>query len=586
MTILLLSVVAPIIVSPAVLLLSQKWRRILLQTYIVGLLFLAFYLLSGIELGNYTLFADSAHHLKTNLTFFSFSEHSYSKIAAFGFLFVGAMGLLFGLDVSKPSEQALSLGAIAAAIGVCFADNFLTFLFFWEILTLTTAALVFLKRTPHAVRMAYRMLFFSLASGFSLLVGIILQYNAVGTFELMYPVAGLSFFILGIGIKTAFLPLYFWLPWGYAAASFPSSVLLAVLCTKVGVYAVARILPPSNFIVMMGACMAIFAVVMALLQNNLRRFLSYHIISQVGYMVAAVGLGVSFSIDGGFLHLLNHMFYKALLFMSVGALIFTARTENFQKLSSTENSIVEAGKRSPLWKALPAAFVGALVGSLAISGTPLFNGYVGKYLIKNAMSGVQPAEILLMITSVGTVLCFCKFIYFGFIKARAKIRKRLTSSMQTAIVILSASCLITGIRPQLLASILPYSSSLEVYTMEGIVMAMLILASGVVMFALLHRVLEKEIKLSFPATIKSALNILPGIYSSLSNVTGAVSSRFHYLYFGCRQKLNTKVNKIKTSQFAYATSIDFDTLLLMGMLGIVLTLFFCLQFGLFRIIIS
>ncbi len=118
------------------------------------------------ELGSYTLLSDLNH------TLFSFSDHPYSKIAGFGFLFIGAIGLLYGLDVSKPGEQAVLLGAIASALGVCFADNFLTFLFFWETLTLTTAAVVFLQRTPHAVRMAYRMLFFSLMSGFFLLGGL------------------------------------------------------------------------------------------------------------------------------------------------------------------------------------------------------------------------------------------------------------------------------------------------------------------------------------------------------------------------------------------------------------------------------
>ena len=156
-------------------------------------------------------------------------------------------------------------------------------------------------------------LVFSLVSGFLLTVGILLQYNAAGTFELMYPIAGLPFFILGIGIKTAFLLLHFWVPWGYPAASFPCSVLLAALCTKVGVYAVARVLPPSPFINIMGACMAIVAVTLALLQSDLRKLLSYHIISQVGYMVAGVGLGTSIGIDGGLLHLVNHMIYKALL---------------------------------------------------------------------------------------------------------------------------------------------------------------------------------------------------------------------------------------------------------------------------------
>ena len=174
----------------------------------------------------------------------------------------------------------------------------------------------------------------------------------------LFPVAGLTFFILGIGIKTAFLPLHLWVPWGYPAASFPCSVLLAALCTKVGVYAVARLLPPGNLIYIMGACMAIYAVIAALLQNDLRHLLSYSNISKVGFMVCGVGIGVPLAIDGGFLFLIHHMFYKALLFMCAGALIYTVGTENFQKLQHREEAPVGEKGPSPLWKALPVALSG------------------------------------------------------------------------------------------------------------------------------------------------------------------------------------------------------------------------------------
>jgi multicomponent Na+:H+ antiporter subunit D len=575
MSILLLSVFAPVIISPAVLFLSQKWRRALMLIYIAGLLFLAFYLLAGAKLGSYTLFADSAFQLKTNLTLFSFSEHPYSKIAGFGFLFVGGIGLLYGLDVSNPWEQAVSLAAIASAVGVCFADNFLTFLFFWEILTLTTATLVFLKRTPHAVRMAYRMLFFSLMSGFSLLVGIILQYNATGTFELMYPVAGLTFFILGIGIKTAFLPLHFWVPWGYPAANFPCSVLLAALCTKVGVYAVARVLPPLPFINIMGACMAIIAVTLALLQSDLRGLLSYHIISQVGYMVAGVGLGVTLSVDGGLLHLVNHMIYKALLFMSAGAVIFAVGTEDLHKLHDPAEKPGATGKVA-LWKTLPVAFIGALVGGLAISGTPLFNGYVSKYLLKTAMHGTNPAEWMLMVASVGTALSFSKFVYFGFIKGRGKILRNLTGTMQAAILILSASCIITGIWPQILAPILPGGTSLQVYSVEGVKVAGGLVLLGILIFILLAGTLEKEMKLAFP------LQLTVNVRERDTGFSRGFSNAMDNLYYFCFRSLQAfdyKPLKTQVLRFFNFNNFNFGVLMLMFMLGVALVFLLYLQLG-------
>lgn len=576
---LLLSVFAPVVVSPILLFTSSKWRRAIMLIYIAGLLFLAFCLLTGTWPGYGTDLSSVTLGTGTKLTLFSFSEHPYSKIAGFGFLFVGAIGLLYGLDVSKPSEQAIALAAIASAVGVAFADSFLTFLFFWETLTLSTAALVFLRKTPHAVRMAYRMLFFSLMSGFSLLVGIILQYNATGTFELMYPVAGLFFFILGIGIKTAFLPLHFWVPWGYPAANFPSSVLLAALCTKVGVYAVARVLPPSYFISTMGACMAIFAVTMALLQSDLRKLLSYHIISQVGYMVAGVGLGVSLSVDGGLLHLVNHMIYKALLFMSAGALIFTVGTENLHELHAPAEK-TGAKNKDVLWKALPIAFIGALVGALAISGTPLFNGYVSKYLLKNATHGVNPVGWLLNVASIGTALSFSKFVYFGFIKGRAKIQRKLNFSMQAAIIVLAASCIITGIWPQLLATLLPHGSSLQVYSATGVKTALKLVVGGIACFILLARVLEQEIKLSLPIGIKLVVDkTIFKTYGNFLKAMGAIRQSAFRSAFRLMQRTDYKPGRSGVFHFINVANIDFDVMLLMVMLGVALVFLFYMQFG-------
>ncbi len=577
MSLFLLAVFAPVIVSPLLFILSAKGRKIVMSMYIVGLLYLAFSLLSSPGLGSYTFFSTSLFQLESNLTLLSFSEHPYSIIAAFGFLFVGAIGLLYGLDVSKAGEQAIALGAIASAVGVAFADNFLTFLFFWELLTLTTSTLIFLRQTPFAVRMAYRALFFSLVSGFLLTVGILLQFNATGTLELMYPVAGLPFFILGIGIKTAFLLLHFWVPWGYPAASFPCSVLLAALCTKVGVYAVARILPPTPFINTMGACMAIVAVTLALLQSDLRRLLSYHIISQVGYMVAGVGLGATLGVDGGLLHLVNHMIYKALLFMSAGALIFAVGTEDLHELHNPAEKPGTTGKVA-VWKTLPVAFIGAVVGALAISGTPLFNGYVSKYLLKTAMHGTNPAEWMLMVASVGTALSFSKFVYFGFIKGRGKILRKLTGTMQAAILILSASCIITGIWPQLLAPILPGASSLQVYSVEGVKIAGGLVVLGILIFILLAGTLEKEMKFAFPLQFTMKIRELDtGFSRGFSNaVDNLYYSSIHLL-----RSFDYKPLKTQVKRFFNFNNFNFGVMMLMLMLGIAVVLLLYLQLGVF-----
>lgn len=586
MNYILLSVIAPVVISPALLFLKSGRRQLLLFMYLCGLVYLSFYLFADHTVTAFAFLSPSAIQQKLGMEILSFSMHPYSKIAGFGFLFVGAIGLLYGLHIARPIEQAISLFALASAVGVAFADNYITFLLFWETLTLSTAMLVFVRGTEHAINMAYRMLFMSLMSGFLLTVGIVLHYYEAGSFALAYPAAGLPFFILGIGVKAAFLPLYMWVPWGYPSASFPSSVLLAALCTKVGVYAVARVLPPSYFLATMGACMAIFAVTMALLQSDLRRLLSFHIISQVGYMVAGVGLGIYVSVDGGMLHLVNHMIYKALLFMSAGALIYAVGSENLHDLHGHgpghDNDAAE--RRLQVWKVLPIAFIGALAGALAISGVPPFNGYVSKYLLKKAMHDVNPAEWMLMVASVGTAISFAKFVYFGFIKATTtRLINHLTVTMKAAIIILAASCLITGAWPNLLASLLPYGSSLKVYSASGIWTAAKLVGLGVVIFFLISRLLEKELpKIAIPFGVKIEVdNRSADIIGSLQRRFNSLLNKIYTFVFKLFQSLDDKPEKKKEVKIVISISnMDFDVILIIGILAMALAVMFYLQFGL------
>lgn len=487
MSLILIPILAPALVAPLLLLLDGRWRRTVLLVYLAGMAGIALYLLSGAELGSATLitstFSDTA-----GMSPLYFAEHPYGRIAAFGFLFVGALSILYGLEVARASEQAAAIIGVGSAVAIAFAGNFLTLFIFWELLTVSAAALIILSGTGDGVKMGSRFLLLHLAGGLILFLGIMQNYYATGSFLLQTPEAGLTFFIVGIGIKAVFLPLHIWLPWSYPSATFVSSVVLAGLTTKVGVFAIARILPPNEYIVIMGACMALFGATCALMQSNLRRLLSFHIISQVGYMVAGAAVGSSYGVDGSMLHLVNHMLYKSLLFMSAGAIIFTARTGDMHDLHG------EPGKNTPpIWLTVPVATVGAVVGALSIAGTPPFNGFVSKYLLKNAMYGVGPAETMLLIAGVGTALSFCKFVYFGFIKGRARVYGELNTSMRAAILAVSACCILFGIWPNLLSSLLPYGSSLNVYSLSGAWAGLQIILIGVAVFALIAGVLEKGI---------------------------------------------------------------------------------------------
>ncbi len=523
----------PIILVPGVVFGPRLMRYILMLGVIGALLFLAYYDLTEATLGYAVLFGDVV------LAPVSFSEHEYSRIAVFGFTLVGAFALLYGLQLSRPSEQAAALIALASAVGVVFSDNFVTLFIFWEMLTLSTAGLILLRKTPDSLMAGLYFLSFHLAGGLIVLLGILLHYEQAQSFVLTKPEAGLAFFIVGFGFKAAFLPFHLWVARGYPSANFPSSVILAGLTTKIGVFAIARILPPSEIIMYMGAAMALAGVTMAMLQHNMRRLLSYHIISQVGYMVAGVGLATELATDGALLHVVNHMLYKALLFMSVGAVFYATNTEDLHDLTHVDSEEEEQEKES-IWKAMPLATIGGIVGALAISGFPLFNGYVSKYLIKYAFYDMGPAETMLMVASIGTAASFCKLIGFGFIKGRAKIHRKIPITSILAIIGTAAFCIILGVYPQMIAPIIPYASKVVgIYTFDGIWGAVRLALAGLLVFLNLAAILQRGIHLPPWVSVEYMIfNPLgKALYKRLCQYGTAVDSSVDNFYMKTGQNL-------------------------------------------------
>jgi len=214
----MVGIILPLTLIPGVLF-GPKWLRYLLILGAVGVLFyLAYFDLTVRELGAIVLFGDAV------LAPISFSTHDYSRIVVFGFTLVGSLVLLYGLQLSRPSEQAVALVALSSAIGIVFSNNFIVLFIFWEMLTLATAGLILLRKTPEAIMAGLYFLSFHLAGGLIVLLGILLHYQETGSFILTEPSAGLIFFIIGFGFKAAFLPFHLWVARGYPSANFPSSV--------------------------------------------------------------------------------------------------------------------------------------------------------------------------------------------------------------------------------------------------------------------------------------------------------------------------------------------------------------------------
>ncbi|MDD1718512.1 MAG: hypothetical protein LUQ25_00500, partial [Methanoregulaceae archaeon] len=337
------------------------------------------------------------------------------------FALITFFAILYAAAVAPPRLHLYALMYAGASLGVVFAGDWITVLFFWELMAVISTFLIW-QEGGEAVQAGYRYLLFHGLGGTLLAAGIALLFMGAGS-PVVGPLSGIPdgiyqmwasvLIVLGVGVNVAFLPLHTWLPDSYPRANFVASVFLSVYTTKAAVYLLARIQPGTEIIAVMGALMAVFGVTFAVFQNDMRRLLSYHIISQVGYMVAGVGilgwLGAGSEIgqlglDGGMAHLFNNILYKSLLFMAVGVIIW----------KTGENLLSRIGG---LQKKMPVTAFAFWVAALSISGFPLFNGFVSKGMVLMAAEHTSIwIWVLLEIASFGTFVSFLKLGYFAFLR--------------------------------------------------------------------------------------------------------------------------------------------------------------------------
>lgn len=328
--------------------------------------------------------------------------------ALFGF--VAAVNVLYGHATGADArQQAYTLAYMGAGVAAVLAGDCLTLLVAWELLAVASTLLVW-HHGGAAVRVGFRYAVYHLAGGTSLVAGVALHYAATGTFvmaEGFTPGLPTTLAVGGVLLNAGAIGVHAWLTETYPVPHVAASVVLAGFTTKVAVCALARAVPDgATAVVWVGALMVLYGVAQATIQTDLRRLLSYHIVSQVGYMVVAVGLGTAAGLGGATAHLTAHVLYKDLLFMVAGAIIVRVGESSLKRLGG-------------LGRRMPVTFGAVLVAALAISGVPPFSGFVSKGLVVKAAetAGGEALWWALLLGSVGTALSFAKFGYYAFVRA-------------------------------------------------------------------------------------------------------------------------------------------------------------------------
>lgn len=413
---------------------------------------------------------------------------SFTRMLGIGFGFLGAAAMVYSY-ASKASriQSAFALSYVGSTLGVCFSGDWLTLVFFYELMAVTSTVLIW-HYGGRAVRPGFRYAIWHGIGGSLVLLAVMWHYAAVGT--LAFAEAGLAsglpmiVGVIGIGINIGFVGVHTWLPDAYPVPHVAASVFLSVFTTKSGVYVLYRALPEGDgglVIAYMGGIMAVYGVVYALLQHDMRALLSYHIMAQVGYMTAGVGIGTALAVSGGMAHVLNNILYKALLFMAVGVIIYRTGTEDLYELGG-------------LWREMPITAVSFAIGALSIAAFPGFNGYISKTMVMDAAlySGHEALWLLLLIGGLGTFLSFIKLGYYAFLHGPAdRLVRDATTGQTVAMVSVSAACVLLGVFPEALYSIAPeVPADVQVYTATNLAKGFGLAVAGVVGFAIVRPTLS------------------------------------------------------------------------------------------------
>jgi multicomponent Na+:H+ antiporter subunit D len=409
----------------------------------------------------------------------------WSRLFALVFCLLGALGSLFAFHVRGRGPHVAAWTYAGSALGVVLAGDLLTLFVFWELSAVGSVFLIWQRGTRAAREAGIRYLLVHAFGGAALLGGLLLRGAEAGTlaFGPMPLTPATALILLAFAVNAAIPPLHPWLTDAYPEATVTGAVFLSAFTTKAAVYALLRGFPGTELLVWAGVAMALYGVVFAVLENDIRRLLAYHIVSQVGYMVAAVGIGTPLALAGAAAHAFCHILYKGLLLMGAGSVLeMTGRSR-----------LTELGG---LWRQMPWTLACYTVGAFSISGVPLFNGFVSKSLVVAAAEQEHRAvvEWLLILAAVGTFLhTGLKLPWFTFFdEGRGARGADPPPGMRLAMLLASGLCVLLGVAPGLLYGLLPQPVGYEPWTSRHVLTTLQLLLGTAVAFVWLRRQLGGE----------------------------------------------------------------------------------------------
>ncbi|HEY9380590.1 MAG TPA: Na(+)/H(+) antiporter subunit D [Burkholderiales bacterium] len=403
-----------------------------------------------------------------------------SRLFATIFAIMAFGGGLFALRQQSRLEVPAAYIYAGSAISVVLAGDLATVFIFWELMAIGSTLVIWSAGNEAAWRASRRYISVHLLGGVLLFAGI--TGHLVQTGDLLFTRIALDspaqwLILAGFLLNAGAPPLSAWLPDAYPEASWSGMVFLSAFTTKTAVYVLLRGFPGTELLIWVGLFMAMYGIVYALLENDMRRILAYSIVNQVGFMIVGIGIGTEMALNGAAAHAFTHILYKALLLMSAGAVLYQTGNRKCTDLGG-------------LFRTMPLTCICGIVGALAISSFPLTSGFISKSMISEAASHEHLAFVWYMLAagSAGVFLhAGIKFPWFVFFQRDSGLRPSDPPwSMRIAMILLAAACIGLGVMYEPLYALLPYAVDYQPYTAPHVLMYLqLLLFSGLAFFVML-----------------------------------------------------------------------------------------------------
>ena len=506
--------------------------------------------------------------------FILFQSDSLTLPFAIIFHIAAALNVIYGAHEKQWKQHVSIMSYSGAAIAAVHAGDLFTLFVWWEATAFTSVFLILAGNTYRSYRSAFRYILIQVTSGMFLLAGaIILLINDGSALLTKFDVNSLygQLIFIAFGIKAAFPLLNGWLQDSYPEASEIGTVALSTFTTKLAIFCFAKCFAGTELLIVIGAIMTFYPIFFAVIENDLRRVLTYSLNNQLGFMIVAIGIGTELAINGAVAHAFAHILYKGLLFMGMGAVLFRVGT-------------CKASELGGLFKYMPITAVCTIIGAISISAFPLFSGFVAKSLIMSALGkeGLVLVYFMLLFASAGVLHhSGIKIPFFAFFAHESGIKtKEAPLNMIIAMVIASALCILIGIFPSTFYQILPYEINYQPYDFSHVVGQLQLLTFAAFAFICLW-----HFKIYPPELNSTVLNsdwvyrkMIPGVLIPLLKLVERMNQKFEEVIMISFSRTKILLSNTMLKNKVFDREVGSDTLIVIQIFTVFLILIFIGQF--------